>query len=269
MKLSKILFGAVAAAAVMGLVSCGGDDPNGMIKGSGKKYTIDYENNENAVSRGYKDTATKHAGALVKVTFEDIAQTADATSNVMGGVMGCIFDLKDGENGKDFSVIGIQNKNNILKYYISSYTGVSDLQANNFGAPSDNYAGDGVAAETVVKDSTVISDSLKDTTDDNLAVYIYFVQTATAEDDYDYNVYILPKSVVDTVAKIKDADLGVLKDEEGNAIDISTYKVGTCNTSYTSLTQKDFAVYANVYAYSSVSGTWNILDTYKEAEVIE
>ena len=270
MKLSKILLGAVAGAAVLGLVSCGGnDDPNAMIKGANKKYTIDYENDTADVSRGYKRTALQHAGALVKLTFNEIGQTAGATTNVYGGVLGCIFDLHTNDNGgKDFSVVGIQNKNGVIKSYVSTYTGVTNLQAYNFGASTAADATEGTE-ETVIQDFTVVSSSKIDTTDGANAVYVYFCETATSDTDYDYNVYILPKSVVDTLANIKDADAGALRNTDGDIVDISSYKIATCDTSYTSLKQNNFAPYANVYAYSSVSGEWNIQSTYKEAEVIE
>ncbi len=108
-----------------------GDDTEGAIKGSNGNYTVDYNNTSNDLYRAYKDTALKHAGALIKVTFD--------SNNVSKSKMGVIFDLKeDDENAgaQEFYIIGLNpsaKDSNTANFYVSKYTNVTDIQANNFG----------------------------------------------------------------------------------------------------------------------------------------
>ena len=95
--MKKIAVAVFAGAMVFGLASCGGvgdDDPNKMISGTNKVYTIDYTNETDVVSRGYNATAYKHAGAAVQLDFEN------ASNTVEGGVMGLIFDLEEKDGAK-------------------------------------------------------------------------------------------------------------------------------------------------------------------------
>ncbi|MBB5219414.1 hypothetical protein DYE49_09700 [Treponema rectale] len=267
MKFSKVLLGsAVLAAAAIGFMGyADDDDPNDMISGSNNNYSIEYTNDSTTkTSRGYNSTNLKHAGSLVKVNF-------DASSTTQGGVMGMIFDLHDGEDGKDFAVVGLRTTSSGAEYYVSYYTGVTNLQGDNFGAEYESrgvtYNKDSVAKETVIKDAfTTLSSSYVDTTD-GTTVYVYFVETETADADFDYNVYFLPKSVAETVDDV-DSN-GNLLDSEGSPLNISSWLAATVDTSYTTKTQNKFAVYANVYAGSTVKGTWELLETYKAADVVE
>lgn len=274
MKLSKVIFsGLFAVSLVFGFASCSEeDDPNDMLKEVNQNnYTIEYTNDGTETSRGYITTNLKHAGAIVKINFEP-------TSSTNGGVMGVIFDYHDNAtNGKDFYVIGIQNTTATApKYYISKFEGVTNLQKPNFGAPTNGTVGTDTAdttagtKETVVEKAfTALPKSEVTDTSSGTTLYVYYVEKATSETDYDFEVYFLPKSVVESLGDIKDADLGALKDKNGDEVDISSYKVTTIDSSYTSLQQNKFGVYGNVYAGKNVKGSWTIVDTYKEADVVE
>lgn len=274
MKLSKVIFsGLFAVSLVFGFASCSEeDDPNDMLKEVNQNnYTIEYTNDGTETSRGYITTNLKHAGAIVKINFE-------STSSTNGGVMGVIFDYHDNATkGKDFYVIGIQNTTATApRYYISKFEGVTNLQKPNFGAPTNGTVGTDTAdttagtKETVVKTAfTSLPKSEVTDTSSGTTLYVYYVEKATSETDYDFEVYFLPKSVVESLGDIKDADLGALKDKDGNIVDISSYKVTTIDSSYTSLQQNKFGVYGNVYAGKTVKGSWTIVDTYKEADVVE
>lgn len=272
MKLSKILFGAVAAAAVMGLVSCGEvDDPNKMIKGSGSKYTIDYSNvtedtegsstyNDN-ISRGYRATAYKHAGGLVKISI-------DSSSDKKAGVMGFIFDLKKNSlnsNAKDFFVIGIRNDN---KYYVSKFMNVTDLQAYNFGTedednPAVEYAFDesGITTNTGLKN---LNSSLP-TDEETGAQYAYVYAYCDASGNF--NWAILNASATDKVKSLSDKEFAALEFEDSMYLAHGT--IEATYTGYDEQTQNNLAVYANVYPTKTLTGEWNFVGTYKEAEVIE
>jgi hypothetical protein len=267
MKFSKVLLGsAVLAAAAIGFMGCADDDdPNDMISGSNNNYSIEYTNDSTETSRGYNSTNLKHAGSLVKVNF-------DASSTTQGGVMGMIFDLHDGDDGKNFAVVGLRTTSAGAEYYVSYFTGVTNLQADNFGAEYTSSNGvkhneGSVAKETIIKNAfTTVSSSNVDTTD-GTTLYVYFVENETADADFDYNVYFLPKSVAENVDDV-DSD-GNLLDSEGLPLNISSWLAATVDTSYTTKTQNKFAVYANVYGGSTVKGTWELLQTYKAADVVE
>jgi len=128
----KLLLGLVAVATVLALVSCDGllnkDDDAGAIKGSGKKYKVSYKNETEVAYRAYKATTLKHAGGLVKVSFD--------SNNVGTSKMGIIFDLKDddaNEGAREFYIIGLNPSSSVKNFYVSKFTNVTDIQAYNFG----------------------------------------------------------------------------------------------------------------------------------------
>ena len=274
--MKKIAVAVFAGAMVFGLASCGAgdDDPNNMISGSNKVYTIDYTNeSEDVVSRGYNTTAYKHAGAAVQLDFEN------ASNTVEGGVMGLIFDLEEKDGAKSFNVIGVKTKdaNGKLGYYVSRFENVTDLQAVNFGtelaenpATETKYAPKGGATFGV---ATGVKNAEKE---DTITVYAYAIEEKATEDGTDsakkaykkdefiYKVYLINNKVANL-----DAD-GKLVDENKNAIDLSdTSPVATIATGYTKLTQNKLAVYANVYGNKTLKGTWTYRGDYKEVGVDE
>lgn len=298
MKLSKLILTTLAAAAVIGFAGCKGDDddPNDMINGSNKVYTINYTNISSEISRGYKDTYYKHAGAAVQLDFTDLtAATAKA------GVMGLIFDLETVDkatNRRNFNVVGVRTKdaNGNLEYYISRFENVTNIQAGNFGA-STTATGDD-AKEIVYKKTW--NDAVGENSNGTTTVYVYAIEkkmnlagTDSADvsyeaGDYVYKVYLLNNKV----AKL-DAD-GNLVDENGQTVDLSdttelaTIAVprklksdGTRETSApTAPIQRRLAVYANVYPTAdnhpdapngcgTLNGKWTYRGDYKYVGVEE
>ena len=273
--MKKIAVAVFAGAMVFGFASCGGagdDDPNKMIKGSNKVYTIDYTSETDENSRGYNATAYKHAGAAVQLDFEN------ASNTVEGGVMGLIFDLEEKDGAKSFNIIGVKttNASGSLGYYVSRFENVTDLQAVNFGtglaenpAKETKYAPKG-------KDTFGAATGVKNEEKDTITVYAYAIEEKATEDGTDsakkaykkdefiYKVYLIN----DKVANL-DAD-GKLVDENKNAINLSdTSPVATIATGYTKLTQNKLAVYANVYGNKTLKGTWTYRGSYKEVGVDE
>lgn len=105
-----------------------GDDTAGAISGSNGNYEVDYNNTTNDLYRAYKDTALKHAGALIKVTFD--------SKNVSKSKMGVIFDLKEDDEhagAQEFYIIGLNPTTSEKNFYVSKYKNVTDIQADNFG----------------------------------------------------------------------------------------------------------------------------------------
>ncbi len=274
--MKKIAVAVFAGAMVFGLASCGGvgdDDPNKMIKGSNKVYTIDYTSETDENSRGYNATAYKHAGAAVQLDFENVSKTSDS------GVMGLIFDLEEKDGAKSFNIIGVKttNASGSLGYYVSRFENVTDIQAVNFGtgltenpAKEIKYAPKG---DVTFGGATGVKNAEKE---DTITVYAYAIEKKATEDGTDsaekaykkdefiYKVYLLN----DKVGKL-DSE-GNLINEEGNELDLSEVDpVATIATGYTSLTQKKLAVYANVYGKKTLKGTWTYRGSYKEVGVDE
>ena len=269
MKLSKILFGVVAAAAVMGFVSCG----DGII-GGGKKYTINYTNDSDDIYRKYNDTALKHAGGLVKVTFKGGDEGCKNTSNhdYGTGMMGTIFGFEDSvdENAPagahDFYIMSISENGN---YYVSKFVNIKDddLEKSNFGATTvstiNTTSGEPQEKVYVTLNSTNQTTLLTD--GDDKIIYLY--ERALIDGSYDYAILKLTEEQVEEFAiedyKTSGSYIGtkVIQGNIPNAF--------TAVDSESKLTQKKLAVYANVYPKNTLVGEWYYMDTYKEAEVIE
>ena len=252
---------ALLGALVFGLASCAeSDDPNGMIKGSGKHYEIDYTNELPAVqantSRGYKTTKLNHAGGLVKITFDNL-------SSVDGGVMGFIFDFKKKGDAREFFVIGLKNNK---KYYVSKFTNVTDLQAENFGTKlADNPAHE----TTIVPDSEsseifgTLSGDFPTDADGNKYAYVY----AKCKVDGSYDWAILNDSATEKVSGLSDKEFTAL--EVTDDMYLAHGNISNTITEYTGETQNNLAVYANVYGQGTLTGSWDFVGTYKEVEIDE
>ena len=266
--MKKIAVAVFAGAMVFGFASCGAgdDDPNKMISGTNKVYTIDYTNESEDVSRGYNTTAYKHAGAAVQLDFENVSKTSDS------GVMGLIFDLEEKDGAKSFNIIGVKttNASGSLGYYVSRFENVTDIRAQNFGAPEKGYEGNG-AKETPIKSTWQPAQGNFDSTDKTVTVYPYAILKQNGE-KWQYECYLLKNKI-----KSLDSD-GNPIDEDGQKVELDSKKAVIIETSYTELTQTNFAVYANIYAKSdkkdaercgTLQGKWTYRGDYKEVGVDE
>ena len=117
----KILLGAAALVAALAFVGCGAgddDDTEKAITGSGKKYTVSFTNETGDEYRAYKTTTLKHAGALVKVTFNN----ADKPATFGTSKMGVIFNLKEDGEKREFYLIGLnpdKDNTNFMNFIIT------------------------------------------------------------------------------------------------------------------------------------------------------
>lgn len=258
--LIKVCSVALMGALVFGLASCAEtDDPNGMISGSGKHYEIDYTNElELAVantSRGYKATKLKHAGGLVKITFDQLCSDN-------AGVMGFIFDLQKNaadDDARDFFVIGVKETG---EYYVSKFTNVTDLQADNFGTKLTENA----AVETQINPTSGTFANISGSypvEDGNKYAYLY----AYCNEDGNYDWAILNDSATEKVNSLSDKEFAALEFTDAMYLAHGTIPVAT--TGYSEQTQGKLAVYANVYGQGTLVGSWDFVGTYKEAEIDE
>jgi hypothetical protein len=269
MKLSKKILAAFSAIATLAMVGtftgCSDeDDVNEMISGSNNNYSIDYTNEATdltSVSRGYKTSDLKHAGALVKINFESTSGN--------GGMMGFIFDYEKNDGKANFSIIGVRQDG---AYYVSQLYNITDLGAKNFGATAltgtdlTTAIANGTACEKeIVAWSNTYPEELSNFTTDKSA-YLWVIQS---EDGSNYKIYNLTEDMATSV-EVKDSNNGTLVYTDATQGDVTLPpEIATITTDYTAQTQKKYGVYANVYASSSVKGTWTLLGSYKEANIVE
>ncbi|MBP3773036.1 MAG: hypothetical protein J6I53_10175 [Treponema sp.] len=300
MKLSKKILAAFSVAAMLvvagSFTACkdeDDDDPYEMItKVNSSYYTINHTNTDaDTVQRGYKSTSFKHAGALVDITFN----SAKSTGTWGDGVMGVIFGLESNDDGsKNFYVFGARNKGD---YYVSKYKNVTDLQAANFGAGAehqfsaeDKFTADENTAEYEIKTFTAApSDKLK-TAADSVSFTVFYKDTVDeteTENGYKhtYKVYLLDANTASAYT-VKDGTGDVL-DGNKNVVDLAAAAEEIASIDYytdsKSFTQRQFAIYANVYPNSdnctetytkaqgtgTVKGYWRVQGDFKHADVVE
>jgi hypothetical protein len=152
-----------------------GDDTEGAIKGNNDNYSINHENKTDGKYRAYKETAFKHAGALVKVTFN--------TANTSSSKMGVIFDLKKSANegADDFYAIAVGQEGGGT-YYVSKFTNVTDIQADNFGTKlTTNPA---IEKEIVPIKTGNLSSKMPKAVEGKTSVCIYFKLAADGSFDW-------------------------------------------------------------------------------------
>ncbi len=263
----KILLGMTAAATMMAFFGCKMiDDSKGAIKGWGNNYTVDFENDTTEQYRAYNSTSMNHAGALVKVTFKDVE--AGNYSK-----MGAIFDLEEKDGKRSFYIMGLAGTSD-YNFYISRFTNVTDIQAENFGTA------DG-AVETKIWDSSkgngigTITRPAKDA-NGNVTYYLYYKAFKNSGENptqgyWEWAVFGFDETDAEKAKKaIKKADcnfaeLKTIKSslKEGtieNAFDLGTLKA---------IPQNKVAVYAKIDAGKTLTGSWQYFDMYKEAEEVE
>ena len=258
----KLLLGLVAVATVLTLVSCDGllnkDDDAGAIKGSGKKYKVSYNNEETVAYRAYKATTLKHAGGLVKVSFD--------SNNVGTSKMGIIFDLKDddaNEGAREFYIIGLNPSSSVKNFYVSKFTNVTDIQASNFGTDLEENPAKEIEIVPLATSNNITFPAAD--ADGKYSVYVYY--KALTDGSFDWKIL----NIDDDIAKAYDF-------KEGNFTASSVIKSGNtkakAGTEYDACEEGDqpqnkIAFYAQIASKKTLKGSWNVLGTYLEAEDAE
>ncbi len=259
----KSLLGLVVAAMVLSLTGCGvKDDPEGIIKGTAGNYSVNYtyENQDTtATYRAYKSTGFRHAGALVKFTFNK-----DDIANAGNSKLGLIFGLKETKNGdqkiRNFYIIGLGANGD---YYVSKYENVVDIQAENFGASTSALGTD--PKETILVDIT--SSSLYTDADQNKYAYIWY--QAYNDGSFQWKIMNMTDEEVNNWKQQDDAGKRANQPVASASIngDIITGAFGACDAGKEP--QDYIAVYARVQGSKTLNGKINFKGDYREAEDIE
>lgn len=287
MKLSKKVLAAMSAATLImtaGIfTSCGeeDDDTEGAITGKNNDYTLSYTNkSETDTYRCYNSTTTKHRGAMAVITLNKEGTTGS------GAAMGFIWDLYSEDETasaeeiaravsakpRNLCIVAFANHDGKFMPYVSRYTNVYDLQADNFGTKGVTVNGE--VKKAVEKEYI----GWTTTADDNNSGNGYAL-TADADGNYVMTVNVYAEKNDDntyTGGYVVDVYNGALTKDEvesGEKPTLCETTISAEDLGYTAgekPTKRTNAVYANVYKSSAASGTWKYLDTYTLAdEVVE
>ena len=284
MKMTKKLLALAGGVAILasafvftGCKSEDDDDENGMFSGSNKDYSIDYTNNTSGTSRGYATTTFKHRGALCQITLNKESTT---------GAMGYIWDLQSNSSRevKDPRVFCIAGFNynhtatNKVAYYVSRYRNITDINDYNFGATT--ATNDFMTSTTPVEKVYIKltdSNSFEPTKDANGNVVVTIDVYEDGEFNWEnnkrkYSSYNggFKVDIYDGAVTVEQIANGSAKTKATAKIPVADlgYTVGTDTTAHV-VSECNGAVYANVYANSTVKGSWHYVTDYSAAEVVE
>ena len=250
------------------------DDELKALSGSNNDYSVDFKNEGNDVYRAYHTTTFKHAGALCQVTMN--------TSNGGKGAMGYIWDLESNSTRAEkeprrFFIVGFNYDHTAkdkVAYYVSRYSNVTDIEAINFGAPSN-----GADEEEYIKlNATNVCVPTIDANGDLTMTFDVYEDGEFTFDENGKKKYTSYNGgfVVDIYnGKIETADLKTASKVKSVKIPAADVGYKTAESDVTkpicgaSANQKQGAVYVNVYKGNTLKGKWHYADTYMAAEVVE
>ena len=264
----KIFMGLAALAMVAGLVGCiPNDDTENIITGNNGHCKVDYTyetEDGTATYRAYKSTILSHAGALVKITINKNEESGNSK-------MGVIFGLKERTENKkklrDFNIIGIGSGTS-ANYYVSTLKNIENLQAENFGATPD--AAEGPTEQEWVKlaNGKITYPSTAVAEDGTITVYIWY--QATKEGSYKWAILDMTEDQATAWKNLK---------AEKAAGDIPTatkiLASGTITDAFDAVESDDkikkgkISFYAMVKGTKTLTGSWDVVGTYLEAEDAE
>ena len=260
MKMTKILAtAAVAAVVAFGFMACAAeedDDELEAISGSNNNYYINFKNNTNDMYRAYHATFNKHLGGLCQISLDE------ASYNAGEGTIGYIFDLESNPNraAKEPRTLCIVGYNLARKgIYVSHYTNVTDIQADNFGTAS------GAVEKEYLKlkeGNTTSNPMTLEKNQEGKYVFTVNVDGKTAPTEYKVDIYNGLVSATD----LKKVNPPTPK--YSTSIPLADL-YPTADKRPTEIPQKAAAVYVNVFQGKTMNATWHYDDTYSADEIAE
>ncbi len=299
----KILLGTLAVAAILTFASCGQREEVGNselidINAGSSKGSIDYTNDTENVTRGFKTLQTKHLDAIchIETTIGELKGTSAKSS----GTMGYIFNVVQAEDKTySFSIAGARYRQDIgtVEAYVESFKGIEAdklEEALTGGKKATGLTYGNEAFGFTLVDKTNVDQLLALQTEEpkKLDLWIDLVANGKAKKDDTaapkgrggeagtYTVTFYWKDPVrQSSATSYDLTYGEAKGAAPTAftegfLKSCTVEADDVNAAYdpekglTSM-QSDVGFYANVYAGQTLKGTWKLDEIKKEAEEIE
>lgn len=289
--MKKIAAVTIAAAALFAFAGCAGEseDENDMLSVKGSGCSIDYTNESDGYSRGFKSLKTNHLDAVCKIT-QTVNSVAITKDNNGDGVLGFIFDLSQDNTTKLYNFTIAGTRYNVTKcetqVYVTKYINIDSKYLSD---GSDFCGSDGQPAKKVT------SFNRKDTA----AQYIdYLVGPGGYEklEGVEIDETKAQGSIwIDVIAndgesKNRTGKAGSYtvkfytsdpKRETSAAGSNTTYDkndtaptaakevtISASDTGYNKATQNDLGFYANVYSKRTLTGSWELSDIEGSAEPI-
>ena len=287
----KILLGTVAVAAILSIASCkrevAGNSDMIQVNAASSKASIDYTNETDDISRGWKSLETKHTDAICK-----ISSTISGTDT--NGVMGYVFDLKDETDGTvSFSLAAIRfvpsaSGAPALHGYVESYKNVDKSTLENGAGFKKADGTDAKPTEAVWTQSLSTTPNSKfgkvlRQSSDMIEAYNGTTKTATIWVELVANTgvtnskregtpgtYTVNFYTKDPGRSVSGNNISYSDNPVVSAFATATIAKNNVNTAFTTtLPETEQGFYATVYAGQTLKGEWKFDAIKKEAEEIE
>lgn len=291
--MKKIAAVTIAAAALFAFAGCAGEseDENDMLSVKGSGCSIDYTNESDGYSRGFKSLKTNHLDAVCKIT-QTVNSVAITKDNNGDGVLGFIFDLSQDNTTKLYNFTIAGTRYNVTKgetqVYVTKYI---NIDSKYLSAGSDFCGSDGNKAKSVTKFN-------REDTAAQCIDYLGSAQTAgykkldgveidktkaqasiwidvIANDGTSKNrkgeagSYTVKFYTADPKRKTSASGMDTTYNETDNAPESTvTVQIPVSATGYDKATQNDLGFYANVYSNRTLTGSWELSDIEGSAEPI-
>lgn len=270
---------------------CAGEseDENDMLSVKGSGCSIDYTNESNGYSRGFKSLKTNHYDAVCKIT-QTVNSIAITEDNNGDGVLGFIFDLSQDNTTKLYNFTIAGTRYNVTKgetqVYVTKYI---NIDSKYLSAGSDFCGSDGNKAKPVDKfnrEDTAAQcidyldgpagyaklEGVKiDKTKAQASIWIDVIANDGKSKNRkgDAGSYTVKFYTADPKRKTSASGMDTTYNETDNAPESTvTVQIPVSDTGYDKATQNDLGFYANVYRNRTLTGSWELSDIEGSAEPI-
>ena len=289
--MKKIAAVTIAAAALFAFAGCAGEseDENEMLSIKGSGCSINYTNETNGYSRGFKSLKTKHYDAVCKIT-QTVNSVAITQNNNGDGVLGFIFDLSQDNTTKLYNFTIAGTRYNVSKeetqVYVTKYI---NIDSKYLSAGSDFCGSDGKPAKKVKsfnREDTAAQcidyldgpagyaklEGVKiDKTKAQASIWIDVIANDGESKNRkgDAGSYTVKFYTADPKRKTSASGMDTTYNETDNAPESTvTVQIPVSDTGYDKATQNDLGFYANVYSKRTLTGSWELSDIEGSAEPI-
>ena len=289
--MKKIAAVTIAAAALFAFAGCAGEseDENDMLSVKGSGCSIDYTNESDGYSRGFKSLKTNHLDAVCKIT-QTVNSVAITKDNNGDGVLGFIFDLSQDNTTKLYNFTIAGTRYNVTKgetqVYVTKYI---NIDSKYLSAGSDFCGSDGNKAKPVDKfnrEDTAAQcidyldgpagyaklEGVKiDKTKPQASIWIDVIANDGTSKNRkgDAGSYTVKFYTADPKRKTSASGMNTTYNETDNAPESTvTVQIPVSATGYDKATQNDLGFYANVYSNRTLTGSWELSDIEGSAEPI-